>query len=92
MVEVDSLNNQYDKYRLYVQMACALKLALAFRPNAVDDDKFFLMGAFFAKDREIYRIFFYKKADKVRLKTSTWIGSTSHHLFPRFAFTRECLG
>lgn len=71
LVEVDSLDNQNDKYRLYVQMACALKLALAFRRSVRNDNKFFLMGAFFAKEREIYRLFFYVDGkEKVRLMTS----------------------
>ena len=93
LAEVDSLDNENDKYRLYVQMACALKYALAFRQKGGKDNKFFLMGAFFSKEREIHRYFFYvNDAKKVRLMTSMWDSSTSHPLFARLALTKESSG
>lgn len=58
---IDSTDNVYDMYRLYVFMACALRLALALRKedDGCNGKDFFLMGASLSRDWHIYRYFFY---------------------------------
>lgn len=88
LVEFD---NQQDKYRLLVQMACALRLALAFLKESGDNDpSFFLMGAFFTKDHKIFRYFFFvDENQKVCLFKHTSGSTLPHPLNFRPAITKK---
>lgn len=70
LAEIDSIDNQNDKYRLQVQMACALRLAHALQKvSDISNEQLFLMGAFFSKDLKVDRFFFHVEKGQVRLNT-----------------------
>ena len=77
LVEIDSTDNQRDRLRLHVQLACALHLALALRRVAgVNNEDFFLMGAFIDKFWVIHRYFYYVREGKVRSRVSNRVNLT----------------
>ncbi|KAL5480150.1 hypothetical protein ACEPAI_1420 [Sanghuangporus weigelae] len=58
IAEFDSSNDKQDLNRLYVQMACSLRLGLALRDEtSSNESSFFLMGAFFTQQWTIHRLF-----------------------------------
>ncbi|KAL5512302.1 hypothetical protein ACEPAG_3294 [Sanghuangporus baumii] len=60
IAEFDSSDDKQDLNRLYVQMACSLRLGLALRDETSSNDStFFLMGAFFTQQWTIHRLFAY---------------------------------
>ena len=64
LCEIDSHVNREDMYRLYVQMACALRLGLRIF-NVQAPYRFFIMGAYLTSQWEIFRLFAYVEDDKV---------------------------
>ena len=64
LCEIDSHVNRKDKYQLYVQMACALRLGLEIF-DVQAPYHFFIMGVLFTSRWEIHRLFAYPKDGRV---------------------------
>ncbi|KAL5480152.1 hypothetical protein ACEPAI_1422 [Sanghuangporus weigelae] len=60
IADFDSSDDKQDLNRLYVQMACSLRLGLVLRDETSSNDStFFLMGALFTQQWTIHRLFAY---------------------------------
>ncbi|KAL5480637.1 hypothetical protein ACEPAI_1908 [Sanghuangporus weigelae] len=74
LAEFDSKSNRKDLVRLQVQLACSVRLGIQIRgETSSEDNKFFLMGAFFSTQWEITRLFCYsKKNGDVHFSSETY--------------------